>query len=514
MERQAGTSRRCLYSWNKDLTGKRNMNYFKKKYLLFVLIFASYFSYGQEYAAHVTRKIDSLKTEISNSKTDTSKVFLLNKLSTVFLDIADYDRSIEISNSAAELAKKINYKKGLSDAYSNLGILYDYRSDYIRSIDYHTRCLNLNKELGDQNAIAATYGNLAIVYEYLGKLPEALKCHYDALSIDEKIGDKYGAGVININLGSVYVQLLKYDEALKHYQKALSIFSALKTKDGIAYAESGIGMIKMYQKKIDEAEQHIILSKTIFEELNDKQNMAGSLVNLGQIYANSKRLTEAQKVYEGSLQLNIEMQDKRNLTFSYLGLANVSLQQKNYKKAQAFIDSSVAIAERIGCIECLKEAYQFYTDLDSTQSNYKGAFIHLIKFNQYKDSLINQENNKKSSQAKLQYDFDKKATADSLKNAEISEREGLRHKQEIREQKTYSYGAAIGFILMLIIAGVSYRAYKQKQKANIIIKEQKAIVDEKQKEILDSIYYAERIQKTLLPNEKYIEKSINTLKGK
>jgi hypothetical protein len=39
------------------------------------------------------------------------------------------------------------------------------------------------------------------------------------------------------------------------------------------------------------------------------------------------------------------------------------------------------------------------------------------------------------------------------------------------------------------------------------------MVDEKQKEILDSIHYAKRIQTALLPNEKYIDKTLTQLRN-
>ena len=67
----------------------------------------------------------------------------------------------------------------------------------------------------------------------------------------------------------------------------------------------------------------------------------------------------------------------------------------------------------------------------------------------------------------------------------------------------------IGFTLMLVVAGVSFRAYRNTQKANEIISGQKDLVEEKQKEILDSIHYAKRIQKSLLPTGKYIYKNLN-----
>ena len=49
-----------------------------------------------------------------------------------------------------------------------------------------------------------------------------------------------------------------------------------------------------------------------------------------------------------------------------------------------------------------------------------------------------------------------------------------------------------------------------KQKMDIEV--QKHLVDEKQKEILDSIHYAKRIQQALLPQEKYLDRLINEQK--
>ncbi len=53
---------------------------------------------------------------------------------------------------------------------------------------------------------------------------------------------------------------------------------------------------------------------------------------------------------------------------------------------------------------------------------------------------------------------------------------------------------------------------KAREKAEKQLSDRKKIIEEKQKEILDSIHYAKRIQKTLMPGEKYIEKEIDRLK--
>ena len=71
---------------------------------------------------------------------------------------------------------------------------------------------------------------------------------------------------------------------------------------------------------------------------------------------------------------------------------------------------------------------------------------------------------------------------------------------------------------MFILAIVIFRGYQQKQKSNRellskneIIEEQKRIVEEKHKEITDSIHYAQRIQRALITPEKYIDKQLNKL---
>jgi accessory gene regulator protein AgrB len=62
---------------------------------------------------------------------------------------------------------------------------------------------------------------------------------------------------------------------------------------------------------------------------------------------------------------------------------------------------------------------------------------------------------------------------------------------------------AVWFLLERSVKFIDY----QKQQ----IQKQKHIVEDKQKDILDSIHYAKRIQTALMTNEKYIERKLNEL---
>ena len=76
----------------------------------------------------------------------------------------------------------------------------------------------------------------------------------------------------------------------------------------------------------------------------------------------------------------------------------------------------------------------------------------------------------------------------------------------------------VGLLLVIIFAAYVFKTLSvtRKQKAviehkNIETELQKKEIEMKQKEILDSIHYAKRIQTALIPSVKYIDKSLNKL---
>lgn len=92
---------------------------------------------------------------------------------------------------------------------------------------------------------------------------------------------------------------------------------------------------------------------------------------------------------------------------------------------------------------------------------------------------------------------------------------------QIQIQKTVIYLFIGVIVLILALVFFIYWSYRQKKKANLLIMEQKQSLEEKHKllaqknkEILDSIHYAARIQRSILPTEKYIDKTLKRLMKK
>jgi serine phosphatase RsbU (regulator of sigma subunit) len=104
--------------------------------------------------------------------------------------------------------------------------------------------------------------------------------------------------------------------------------------------------------------------------------------------------------------------------------------------------------------------------------------------------------------------------AEQAKTEAALEADKSRQAQQITRQRAIIWSAVGGGVLLCILLVVAYRAFRNKRRANIEISEQKnevekqkGIVEEKNKEVMDSISYARRLQEAILAPLPVIAKS-------
>jgi tetratricopeptide (TPR) repeat protein len=360
--------------------------------------------------------------------------------------------------------------------------------------------------------------------------------------MDEALGNKAGVGRTLGNIGGIYHYQANYNEALKYYLKALEINTALDDKNiisanlvniGSVYKQKGAAILVKYKSESDsgnykKALDYYFKVLNLSEKYNDLRIKAANLGNIGSMYKDIGDLQRkncqcdndggnhkiALEYFEQSRKLAEQLGDKRTEALNSGNMGAMFFLLKDYKKAEYYFNRSYELSKAIQSEDDIMQSHAFLSELYEKTGRHELALKHHKLFVAYKDSLNSAGNIKKQTQLEMQYGFTKKQQADSIRNAEATARETLKHDQEIKQQRIYTFGGALGFGLMLIIAGISFRAYRQKQKANEIISEQKMLVEEKQKEVMDSIRYAKRIQQSLMPTEKYISKKIENLKDK
>jgi len=188
--------------------------------------------------------LDSLKATLQTADPDTNKVNTLNMLSESLWRVGDNNQSFTYANDAMTLAQNLNYKKGLGDAYNNLGIVASNRSDYTESRNYHTRALDIFKSINNKKYTGRAYINIGMTYNEQGDNSEALNYYLKGLNLFEEIGSKKGMAYANFNIGNIYLFQKNPSEALNYYSRQLfrivdSLAKDIRKNDGKLFLKIG-----------------------------------------------------------------------------------------------------------------------------------------------------------------------------------------------------------------------------------------------------------------------------------
>lgn len=471
-------------------------------------------------AREIASKIDA--------KEDLSRI--LNNIGLVYWNQGKLDSAIQVYNQAIVQFKRVDKAESMATTFNNLGLIYNNKGDFDKAIENYKKAISIYDSINNiKRDLGNVLNNLGIAYYEKGNLPLAMDNYLKALKVYEKNNDSssYYANTL-INIGNIYRDQEEYEKALAYFNKSKSIYKTI-TNHTVALANifNSIGDVYYRQKKdslaINSYEKALNIQKELGENTNGTSN---TLTNLGRLMNRQQNFDKALFYFNEALKIQKDIGDKKGVAMSYSYIGHNHFSKKQFNKAIEYCHKSLEINKELGVLEvkkevcdCLSGSYEAIGDLQNAYKYYK-LYI------QSRDSLINKENTKEITQKAMRYEFDKIQYQDSLQRAEIAKRRELEQREkdlkkeaEIQRQRIYSVAGGVGFILMLGLAFVLFRGYKNKQKANEIISAQKAeveqqkeaveaqkeIIEEKNREIVDSINYAKRIQNTLLPPSEQIQ---------
>jgi serine phosphatase RsbU (regulator of sigma subunit)/Tfp pilus assembly protein PilF len=469
------------------------------------------------------KTIDSLKIALKNATHDTSRCNILNMLFDLeneeALLIKYNEKLLDIVEKKLRNKTPLNnfYLKSLADSKNNLGFIYERMGNMQKALEQYSNSLTIQKRIGNKKEIATTLNSIGYIYEHQGDIPQALEYYSQSLKIREEIGNKKEIAVSLNNIGVIYSEQDESIKAIEYFKKSLKIREEVGDKKGIATSLNNIGTHYDRQKNGIKALEYYTKSLKIEEEIGHKEGIATSLNNIGYVYYYYySDYSNAFKYYEKALKLQNESGDKEGVVVSLTDIGRIFIKQKTYNKALEYNLMGMKLAKDLGFPEIIKSSAKQLNTIYKALGDYKAALENYELYIAMRDSIINNENKKASIKSQLKYEYEKKAAADSVKVMEEKKVVALQFKQE-KTQRFALYG---GLALVLVFAGFMFNRFRvtQKQKNIIVLKEketlqQKHIIEEKHKEITDSINYAERIQRSFLATKELLDENLSSLRG-
>ena len=460
-----------------------------------------------------------------------------NNIGTIHDDQGRYAEALEAYQKALTIQERIGDQRGIADCYNSIGVLHHNQGRYAEALESYQKALTIRERIGEQQGIADCYNNIGAIYADQGRYAEALEAYQKALAIRERIGDQQGIAYCYGNIGIIHNAQGRYAEALEAYQKALAICERIGDQQGIASLYNNIGNIHYAQGRYAEALESHQKALTIRERIGDQKGIASSYNNIGIIHKAQGRYAEALEAYQKALAIQERINDQRGIALSYDNIGILYQAQGLYPIARSYFQKACAIAQSLQLHDLLDNIYLHLARTDSALAAsglthlWKSAYLHHRLYAAYKDSVHNEESIRKQAQLESQYEYEKKT---ALLKAEQEKERALANAQ-IRQRETQRNLSllALGIALIgLVTFAILYRKIRQQrdliqkqsdeirqknlaleqynaelkstnqalEESNRIIQQQAETLSQKNEEILDSIRYAERIQRAILPS--------------
>ncbi|MBI5219499.1 MAG: tetratricopeptide repeat protein [Bacteroidia bacterium] len=524
---------------------------------LLLLFFSGIFTVKAQQHDEAEKFLNALKTV----KHDTSKVKILSTLCDIYR-ASDTKKALKFGEEGLQLAEKIQFKKGISTSCNNLGNVHYCLGNYDKAIEYFQYSLKIKKELCDEKGMAKSYNNISAVYTDQGDYEKAIENFLNSLKIREHLNDKNGMAECYNNIGIVHFDQGSFDKAIEFFSKSLKAYEEINNKTGIAACLNNIGNIYKEKENYNQAIECNKKSLKIAEEINDRKGEALCYTNLGEIYLKLVKFQQSRDsigssynnalvFFTKSLKIFEELGDKNgiamvwgNTSFLHIkfaeSVAKTGNEKKNhYNEAVVFGLKAHQLAKEINSLPLI------HSSAGNLQKAYKGignianALRYAEVFITTNDSMFKEEKTKALAQMEAKYQNEKKQ-----KEIELLEKDQKLQLSEVKSQRQQKYAFIGGFVLMLVLAVVIFKSYRDKRKANILLAEQKHEIEEKneelnqqnaeiaaqrdeieaqrdmvikQRDVIEEIHreqtasikYAERIQKAVLPGEEYINNILN-----
>jgi serine phosphatase RsbU (regulator of sigma subunit) len=398
----------------------------------------------------------------------------------------DLDSARILATHQLELSKKMN-NWNISYALLNLGSSAMYLGDYKEAFDSYYAMLSNATSSQDSIQISDSYTHIANAYVFFEEFEKAEENFEKAISIQKLIDDQYGLSESYNDYGVLLINKEEYDRALEYFRKVIDIKNNLKDEDPelvatkIASTESNIALIYIEQKRYDLALKNLLDAVSTYESLNDLNYLGRAYADIAEIY--------------------------------------FQLSQPIVAKKYAFL--ALDIAEEVSLIDLKSIATDILHRIYYKEKNYKNALLYDEHTQNVYDEIRKEENKAAAIEAEMQFDYRKKAIADSLfnlKDQNIQKAKIELKEVEIAAQKNWFKGFLLVLFIIVVLSIVIWMRFQKSQEQEKVIQEQKKIVDEaylilgekkkeiehKTKEITDSIHYAKYIQNSLLPDEEDI----------
>lgn len=407
--------------------------------------------------------LDSLNSRLKNAKNDTLKLNILYKAS---LNKKYSPKTSDSLFNVVGIFGTTN-KSCFIKSYSYLlrGKYFTERDDNLdnnKALKYIMRAIAIGDSCNDLGAIMESRHLLALLNKVTKNFKTAIFNSHLSLKYARQLKDSSMMASNYTLLGNMYKTDMLLDSALYYHNNALKI-------------------------RI---------------RINNPAFLALTYNNLGLVYKNMNEYEKALFNLRKSLEIKLKIKDK-TVHSAYNNMSIVFSKMKSFDSAIYYANKVVQEGIRLKKADPIKQAAEILAGAYEAKKDYFKGMYYYKRYIQIDDSMNKKAIDEQFQEMQAKYESDKKDSELRLKEESLKTSEALNSRKNI-----LIILSSIAFLMAIIASVFIFRSYKQSKQNAESLKETNKIIEEKNKEITDSITYAQNIQAGLLSSEKVFRENL------
>jgi len=396
------------------------------------------------------------------------------------------------------------------------------KSDLDLSMSFAVQTLSHAKDMDYEEGIITATNLVGNCYTRQGEYEIAIEKYIESSEFAIQAKDTFLISQAYNNIGAIHLYIENYEKSIEYFKKALTLKKLVASPITIAYNTSNVGEAFRRNEQLDSAEVYFMRAYTVFKDADDTRGLATTLNNIGNIYAIQENYETAIQYYEESLIYKREMNKPRDFAVACNNLGEMYFELKNYSRSLEYYKTSEQHALKSESLIEIKTAYKGLSKVLEVNGKWKESLAYFKKYNQLSDSLLNIEKassiadfeekyqsiEKEKEIVKLEAEKEKEHLYGIQKDLEFDKIE----KEKDLETKANEFKSVIiissivVLLLLVIVVFIIAKRNNEKKKDNKILTTKNHEIEQKSREILDSINYAKRIQNAILPPSAKVDK--------
>jgi serine phosphatase RsbU (regulator of sigma subunit) len=429
--------------------------------------------------------------------------FYFNKGSSLSAEaLRSYTKQLRFKDSLGiyQIASKIVTRENKTLFYHQVGKSFYDVDNYETARIYYAKSLEMAKLTLDKRKIAKELSALGNVYRMQDKNTIAMNLLFQSIYLYKELNQARDVAHNLSFIGDINRCIDQPKDALKYLNEALAICIKNNYLKEEIFCHGSLGALYQKQKKYTRALTNFDQGLKIAQFLKDTFDIITFQANIGDLMTEQDRFGEALNYFNRAMEMEKLYKDQYTRASCYSGLGKIYLRQKEYKKAVEFAKQSYELGKLITAPGLCADASEIIYKAYFGSGDYKNAFLFLKLKTELNDSTTNLKQVKQQTQLEFNFVNAYKEKQDSILRAEKQQQRDLIQAAKSRQQEALVIAGVVGVIIAILVIIVIFRFYQKEKDSKQIIKLQKAIVEGKNKEIMDSINYAQKIQQAIIPS--------------